>query len=137
MVSLGLNTLLFKVTLTGYDFPEAKLLETDFVKVANKNEIPVGKTKKVQLNGKEILVANVNGSYYAIGARCPHKNGDLSQGSFEGNVVTCPNHGAKFDVTTGKVISPPKMGLFHPKIIDEPTYLVKTENEDVLIKLGI
>jgi nitrite reductase/ring-hydroxylating ferredoxin subunit len=112
------------------------LLETGFVRVASKSEIPVGKTKKVQLDGKEILVANVGGNYYAIGARCAHKSGDLSQKSLEGNVVTCPNHGAKFDVTTGKVISPPKMGLFHPKIEDEPTYLVKVEKEDLLIKLG-
>lgn len=111
-------------------------METDFVKVAAKKEIPVGKTKKIQLGDKEVLVANVNGNYYAIGARCTHKNGDLSQGTLEGNVVTCTNHGAKFDVTTGKVISPPKMGLFHPKIADEPTYLVKTQNEDILIKLA-
>lgn len=109
-------------------------MEIGYVRVASKSEIPVGKTKKVQLNGKEVLVANVGGNYYAIGARCTHKNGDLSQGSLEGNVVTCPNHGAKFDVTTGKVVSPPKMGLFHSKIADESTYLVKIENEDILIK---
>ena len=55
-------------------------------------------------------------------------------GSLEGNVVTCPNHGAKFDVTTGKVVSGPKIAFLHPKIADEPTYLVKVENEDILIK---
>ena len=111
-------------------------METDFVRVTGKSEIPVGKMKKVQFEGKEVLVANVGGNYYAIGARCTHRNGDLSQGSLEGNVVTCPNHGAKFDVTTGKVVSGPKMGLFHSKIADEPTYIVKVENEDLLIKLA-
>ena len=44
------------------------LLETIFVKVASKSEIPVGKTKKVQLNDKEVLIINVGGKYYAIGA---------------------------------------------------------------------
>jgi 3-phenylpropionate/trans-cinnamate dioxygenase ferredoxin component len=112
------------------------LLETGFVRVASKSEIPVGKTKKVQLSDKEVLVANVGGNYFAIAARCTHKGGDLSLSFLEGNVVTCPVHGAKFDVTTGKVISPPKMGLFHPKIADEPTYLVKIQNEDILIKLA-
>ena len=109
-------------------------METGFVKVAIKSEIAVGKTKKVQLDGKHVLVANVSGNYYAIGARCTHKNGDLSMSVLEGNVVTCPNHGAKFDVTTGKVVSGPKIGFFHPKITDEQTYIVKTENEDILIK---
>lgn len=111
-------------------------METDFVNVANKNEVPAGKTKKAKLGDKEVLLANVGGNYFAIGARCTHKNGDLTQGSLEGNIVTCPNHGAKFDVTTGKVVSGPKMGFFHSKIDDEPTYIVKVENEDILIKQG-
>lgn len=111
-------------------------METGYVKVASKNEIPVGKTKKVQLDGKEVLLANVGGTYYAVGARCTHRDGDLSRGSLEDNVITCPVHGAKFDVTTGKVVSPPKMGLFHPKIADEPTYMMKIENEDILIKVA-
>ena len=111
-------------------------METGFVKVATKSEILVGKTKKVQLEGKEVLIANVDDNYYAIAIRCTHRNGDLSQGSLEGKVVTCPNHGAKFDVTTGKVVSGPKIGLFHPKVADEPTYTVKVENEDLLIKLA-
>lgn len=110
-------------------------MESGHVRVAGKSEIPVGKMKMVRLDGKEILIANVNGSYYAIGNRCTHAGGDLSQGSLQGNIVTCPKHGAKFDVTTGKVISPPKVGLFHPKIKDEPSYQVKVENEHILIKL--
>ncbi len=112
-------------------------METSFVKVASKSEIPVGKMKKIQLEGKEILVANVGGNIYGIAALCTHREGDLSQGSLDGNIVTCPVHGAKFDVTTGKVISGPKMVFFQPKIADATTYLVKVENEDVLIKLAI
>ena len=57
-----------------------------------------------KVGDKECLVANVNGNYYAIGNRCTHANADLSKGSLEGNVVTCPRHKSKFDVTTGKVI---------------------------------
>ncbi len=110
------------------------MTETGFVRVVGKSEIPIGKMKKVQLDDKEVLVANVGGNYCAIGARCTHRNGDLSQGSLEGDVVTCPTHGAKFAVITGKVISHPKIGIFHPKIADESTYLVKVENEDILIK---
>ena len=110
-------------------------MELDYVRVADKSEIPIGKTKKVVVQGKEILVANVNGIFYAIGNVCTHERGDLSQGTLEANIVTCPKHKSKFDVTSGKVVSPPKIGLFHPKIQDEPVYFVKTENGDILIKL--
>ncbi|MGD6805890.1 MAG: Rieske (2Fe-2S) protein [Candidatus Bathyarchaeia archaeon] len=50
---------------------------------------------------------------------CTHAGGDLSKGILEGNAITCPRRKVKFDVATGKVISPPKIGLFHPKIQDE------------------
>jgi nitrite reductase/ring-hydroxylating ferredoxin subunit len=110
-------------------------MESGYVRVADKSEIPIGKTKKVVVQGKEILVANVNGSFYAIGNVCTHSGGDLSQGALDGNIITCPKHKSKFDVTTGKVVSPPKMGLFHPKIQNELSYVVKIENDDILIKI--
>jgi glycine betaine catabolism B len=110
-------------------------LEIGYVRVADKSEIPIGKTKKVIVQDKEILVANVNGVFYAMGNVCTHARGDLSLGTLEGNLVTCPKHKSKFDVTSGKVISNPKMGLFHPKIQDEPAYAVKIENTNILIKI--
>jgi nitrite reductase/ring-hydroxylating ferredoxin subunit len=109
-------------------------VESGYVRVAGKAEIPVGKMKVVKLEGKEILIANVNDNYYVIGSRCTHAGGDLSQGVLEGNVVTCPKHHAKFDVTTGRVVSHPKIGFLHPKASDEPTYQVKVENEDISVK---
>jgi 3-phenylpropionate/trans-cinnamate dioxygenase ferredoxin subunit len=105
------------------------------VKIAEQSEIPVGKMKKFVTQGKEILIANVNGSFYAIGNVCTHERGDLSQGTLEGNVVTCPKHRSKFDVTSGKVLSGPKILLFHPKIADEQSFSVKTENDSILIKI--
>ncbi|MBS7279066.1 MAG: non-heme iron oxygenase ferredoxin subunit [Candidatus Freyarchaeota archaeon] len=103
-----------------------------FVKVAEASEIPSGKVKKVELEGKEILIANVDGKYYAIGNKCTHMGGDLSKGSLSGNIVTCPRHKATFDVTSGKVVSGPKFPL-SPKIKDEKSYKVKVEGNDILV----
>ena len=111
-----------------------KPMESDYVKVAVKAEIPVGKMKSFKLEGKEILIANVNGNYYAINNRCTHAGGDLSQGSLEGNVVTCPRHHAKFDVTTGKLVSKPKIGFLHINANEEQTYQVKVENDNITVK---
>jgi 3-phenylpropionate/trans-cinnamate dioxygenase ferredoxin subunit len=103
------------------------------VKVAEVSEIPVGKMKAVKLAEKEVLIANVNGAYYAMGNVCTHKSGDLSKGTLEGNTVTCPKHKARFDVTTGKVVSGPKIPFMHPKIDDEPTYVLKVEGTAILL----
>ncbi len=110
-------------------------MESEYVRAAGKSEIAVGKMKKVTLDGNAVLIANVNGKYYAVGSECTHFGGDLSEGVLEGNIVTCPNHKARFDVTTGKVVSPPVEALGHPDIEDLPTFLVKVENQDIMIKI--
>lgn len=109
-------------------------MERVFVKVAETSEIPSGQTKAFTLAGNAILIANTNGVYHAIGNVCTHMGGDLSKGTLEGNVVTCPKHRAKFDVTTGKVVSGPKVAFMHPKIKDQLTYAVKVEGKDLLLQ---
>jgi len=108
---------------------------TGFVKVAELSDVPVGKMKMFKISEKEYLVANVNGKYYAMGNRCTHANADLSKGSLEGNVVTCPRHKSKFDVKTGKVISGPKIPLVHPKISDAPSFEVKVEGNALFLNV--
>jgi len=110
-------------------------MEAQFVKVAEKSEIEPGKMKAVKVGDKDILVANVGGEFYAIAGKCTHMKGDLSKGTLEGNIITCPRHHAKFDVTTGKVVSHPKMRLFHPKARNELIYQVKVEQEKIMVKL--
>ena len=83
------------------------------VKVASITEIPPGSGKVVEVDGKRIAVFNVGGRYHAIDDTCPHRGGPLSKGTLEGEVVTCPWHASKFNVTTGAVFSPPGRGVTH------------------------
>ncbi|MEM3403125.1 MAG: Rieske 2Fe-2S domain-containing protein [Nitrososphaeria archaeon] len=106
------------------------------MKVAEASDIPIGKMKSIKMKDKEILIADVNGKYYAIGNRCTHRGGDLSKGILENNVVTCPLHGAKFDVTTGKVVSGPKIGPINAKTKDGIIYEVKVEGNEIMIKVS-
>ncbi|MGD6806955.1 MAG: Rieske (2Fe-2S) protein [Candidatus Bathyarchaeia archaeon] len=105
-----------------------------FEKVAQTQEIQAGQMKAVKLGNKEVLIANINGAYYAIGNTCTHQGGNLSNGTLQGNIVTCPRHKAQFDVTTGKVVSHPKIPLMHPKIADQTVYKLKVEGTDILIE---
>ncbi len=78
-----------------------------FVDIAKVDEIPAGKMKHVEVNGKEIVIANMNGKFCALDDRCAHMNAPLSMGNLTGDVVTCPFHGAKFNVASGKKIAEP------------------------------
>jgi nitrite reductase/ring-hydroxylating ferredoxin subunit len=96
---------------------EIKMIEEKLVEVASTQEIPLGKMKHVEVDGKEIAIANINGKYYAFDDRCGHSSARLSMGVINGNVVTCSFHGAQFDCTTGKKVreanatAPPTGGL--------------------------
>ena len=75
-----------------------------FIKVGKTSEFADGTMKKVLVQGNEILVARVKGKYYAADSLCPHLRGDLSRGTLEGTVVTCPLQGSQFDLRDGRVI---------------------------------
>ena len=106
-----------------------------FTEVAQVNEVPTGTMKSYSVGGKQILAANIDGKLYAINSVCTHAGGDLSKGKLEGKIVTCPRHGSKFDVTTGKSISGPKIGFLRLKTKDETAYEVKVEENK--IKLNV
>jgi nitrite reductase/ring-hydroxylating ferredoxin subunit len=57
------------------------MAKNEFVEVAKVHEIADGKMKNVEVDGKEVLIANVNGKFYAISNRCGHMNALLSMGN--------------------------------------------------------
>jgi nitrite reductase/ring-hydroxylating ferredoxin subunit len=79
----------------------------EFVKVATTDEVSPGQAKLVEAGGKEIALFNVSGSFHAIDNNCTHVGGPLCEGELNGTEVTCPWHGAVFDVTSGQVLGPP------------------------------
>lgn len=98
-----------------------------FVKVADAKDIAAGTGILVELDGERIALFNVNGTFHAIADTCTHSGGPLSEGDLDGDVVTCPWHGAQFDVKTGEVMGPPA---------DEPviSYRVKVNGSDILVE---
>jgi nitrite reductase/ring-hydroxylating ferredoxin subunit len=128
------------------------------VEVASVDEIPPGKMKHVEVEGKEIVISNVDGKYFAMDDRSGHMNALLSMGNLTNDkIVTCPFHGARFDITTGKKVKEPVLTpsqemeplprtwqkyleyagqlMSHIKTYDQSVYETKIEGEIIKIKL--
>ncbi len=101
----------------------------EFVKAVRAADLATGTGTVVELNGARIAIFNVDGAFYAMDDTCTHAGGPLSEGELEGTRVTCPWHGATFDIKTGGVLSPPAADGVR-------SYEVKTDGEDVLVKVG-
>jgi 3-phenylpropionate/trans-cinnamate dioxygenase ferredoxin subunit len=82
----------------------------------------------VEVGGKEVLLADLAGTYFAIGNRCTHMSCMLSDGTLKGENVTCACHGSIFDVKTGNVVKGPARK-------PEPVFQVKVEGDQILVNV--
>jgi nitrite reductase/ring-hydroxylating ferredoxin subunit len=99
-----------------------------FTKVATVQDVPAGQAKKIKVGDKEVALFNINGTFCAIDNTCPHRGGPLSEGELNGQEVTCPWHGARFNVSTGAHLSPPANRDVH-------AYPVQVVGDDVQIDI--
>lgn len=106
------------------------------VHVAKIADIPAGSMIKATVGEKEIMLANVGGVIYALANRCPHMGGSLANGVLEGTTIRCPNHGAKFDITTGKNIGPAKILFVKMNVNDAKSYKVEILGTDIFVNLS-
>ena len=83
----------------------------EFVRVATAADVPPGTGTVVEAHGRRIALFNVDGTFYATDNTCLHRGGPVGEGDLEGVVVTCPWHGFQYDVTTGRNVFDPEVGL--------------------------
>jgi nitrite reductase/ring-hydroxylating ferredoxin subunit len=89
-------------------------------------DLAPGKTRNVTVNGKDILVANAMGVYFAIGNICTHNGCKLSNGTLTGESLRCSCHGSTFSMRTGEVIKGPAKK-------PEPTYEIRYEAGEIRV----
>ena len=82
-------------------------MSDNFVQAIQTAEVAPGGMKAVELNGRELVICNCAGSFYALDRRCGHMNAPLEMGTLDGSILTCPMHYAQFDVTTGEALANP------------------------------
>jgi nitrite reductase/ring-hydroxylating ferredoxin subunit len=131
-------------------------LSDKYIPAIKAAEVAPGGMKAVELEGKEVVVCNCGGKYYAFQRRCGHMNAPLDMGTLDGTYLTCAMHCAQFDVTTGEALSgpverdfggetpPPLLGQFfqnvgmlmsHIRTESIRTYPTKLETDWVLVAL--
>jgi 3-phenylpropionate/trans-cinnamate dioxygenase ferredoxin component len=97
------------------------------VRLAAVEDVPVGRGRVVEAEGKELALFNVEGTLYALDNACIHRGGPLGEGDLEGRIVLCPWHAWRWDVTTGANANNPAVKM--------ACYAVVVENGDVFVEL--
>ena len=82
-------------------------MKSNFIAVLEASELAPGKMICVDVNGQRVLVANVDGVFYATDDTCTHEDASLSSGSLKGELVKCPLHGSRFSLRTGEAMEDP------------------------------
>ena len=98
----------------------------DFRPVAKATEIAPGEMKLVEFEGEEVVIANVDGSFFAFGNKCTHVGGPLVEGDLDDDTVTCPWHSTMFNVRSGESLGGPGENPV-------PTYEARVEGDDIEI----
>jgi len=101
----------------------------EFHKLASTDEVAPGEIKQYLVEDRFVALCNVEGEFHAFEDVCTHQFTHLSEGEFTGSMVTCPLHGAKFDVKTGAAKS-------LPAVKPVPRHEVKVENGNVYVALN-
>ena len=107
----------------------------ELVELAKVNEIQEGGMAAFTVGGQEILVARYQGRYYAIRGKCPHQGGNLSRGELNGKIITCPVHGRKIDITTGKHVTALHVPFINDRVDRHDSYEVIVEGDVIKVRM--
>jgi 3-phenylpropionate/trans-cinnamate dioxygenase ferredoxin subunit len=99
---------------------------SEFVTVARADELPPGERMVARIGREFVAVFNVGGRFYAVEDRCSHEDVPLSDGVLHGDTVECMQHGAIFDLATGKDLAPPAVS---------PVQVYETRVEDGALQI--
>jgi 3-phenylpropionate/trans-cinnamate dioxygenase ferredoxin subunit len=102
--------------------------KVEFLEIAPASELPDGERLFVEIGGKPIVIFKIAGQFFSIADVCSHDDGPVGEGLLDGYNITCPRHGAQFDIRTGKVVQ-------MPAVVDIPAYPVRVV--DGMIQLGV
>jgi 3-phenylpropionate/trans-cinnamate dioxygenase ferredoxin subunit len=100
----------------------------NFATIAKTSEVKPGEMRSFAADGRRVLIANVEGTFFATQDLCTHDNGTLADGELIGDEIECPRHGGRFSAKTGEVRALPPM--FPIK-----TFPVRVEGDEIKVAI--
>jgi toluene monooxygenase system ferredoxin subunit len=98
-----------------------------FQKVAKREDLWSGEMMGLEVNGKRILLVNMDDHIYAYADACPHQNSRLSEGTLTGKILRCARHHWEFDVCSGAGVNP-QNACMRP-------FPIRLDGEDILVDI--
>jgi nitrite reductase/ring-hydroxylating ferredoxin subunit len=102
---------------------------SEYATLARTDEVPPGSIYEAELDGRSLLIVNVDGEFHVIDALCTHLEGPLSQGELVGSELSCPWHNSGFDVRTGEPLRKPAtvpIGTYEVRVEDGAIRVART-----------
>ncbi len=96
--------------------------------VAQVGDLPAGQKKRVMAGEQAIMLALIEGKYFAVQDNCTHRGASLAAGELNQFRVECPWHGAQFDIRTGQVTA-------LPAAIPLKTFPVEIDGQNIVVVL--
>ena len=100
----------------------------EFTRVCRVSDVPDPGQTVLEVGDRLVALFHVGGEFWAIDDVCTHDGGPLAEGELDGHTITCPRHGARFDIRTGAALTMPAV---HATACHE----VKVEGNEVLVKI--
>lgn len=80
---------------------------TRHIPITRSDALEEGARKLAFIDGRSVVLFNIEGVIHAIDNSCPHNGASLANGRLDGHVLQCPAHGLRFDLVTGCVVGAP------------------------------
>ena len=77
---------------------------TRYIPIARADALEVGARSLAFIDGRSVVLFNIDGVVHAIDNSCPHNGASLASGRLDGHVLQCPAHGLRFDLSTGCMV---------------------------------
>ena len=100
----------------------------NYSRVARLDDLTLGKTLCVEVEGREILLCHTAEGVFAVDNLCSHAKARLCEGKLKGQKILCPLHGAAFDVRDGSALT-------RPAVTPIASHEVKLEDNAILIAI--